>query len=72
MFSAVYHRLDDMKFLIDVGADLYIRNYEGMDFYNFLMENEKEYILTLFPVFLSERVLHLDRSCIKALSRRIN
>jgi hypothetical protein len=72
MFSAVYNRLDDMKFLIDAGADLYIRNYEIMDFYNFLMEDEKGYILTLFPDFLSEKVFRLDRSSIKALSRRIN
>ncbi len=71
MFSAVYHHLEDMKFLIDAGADLFIRNYEGMDFYDFLMKDEKEYILSLLPDFLSERKLHLDLSSIKALSRRI-
>jgi len=71
MFSAIYHRLDDMKLLIDAGADLYIRNYEGMDFYDFLLADEKENISTLFPDFLSVRQLHLDLTSMKALSRRI-
>ena len=71
MFSAIYHRLDDMKLLIDAGAVLFIRNYEGMDFYDFLLADEKEYISILFPEFLSERQLHLDLTSIKALSRRI-
>jgi ankyrin repeat protein len=72
MFSAVYHRLDDVKLLIDAGADLYIRNFEGMDFYDLLMEDEKEYILTLHPAFLSKRQLCLDADSIKALARRIH
>ena len=72
MFSSVYHRLDDIKLLIDAGADLYIRNYEGMDFYDFLLADEKEYISTLFPDFLSERQLRLDPTSVKALSRRIH
>ena len=71
MFSSVYHRLDDMKFIIDAGADLFIRNYEGMDFYDFLLADEKEYISTLFPDFLSERQLRLDTISMKALSKRI-
>jgi ankyrin repeat protein len=71
MFSAIYHRLDDIKFLISAGADLYIRNYEGMDFYDFLFEDEKEYIHTQLPEFLSKRQLLLDDCSIKALSRRI-
>ncbi len=71
MFSAIYHRLEDMKLLIDAGADLYIRNYEGMDFYDFLMQDEKEYILSLFPEFLSDRKLFLDEYSIKARSKRI-
>ena len=71
MFSAIYHRLDDMKLLIDAEADLYIRNYEGMDFYNFLLDDEKEYISSLFPDFLSERQLRLDITSMKALSKRI-
>jgi len=71
MFSAIYHRLDDMKLLIDAGADLFMRNYEGMDFYDFLMQEEKEYILSLFPEFLSNRKLLLDEYSIKARSKRI-
>jgi hypothetical protein len=72
MFSAVYHRLNDIKLLIDAGADLYIRNFEGMDFYDFLMDDEKEYILSLFPQFLLKRQLCLTDAYIKALSRRIH
>jgi ankyrin repeat protein len=72
MFSAIYHRLDDIKLLIDAGAVLYIRNFEGMDFYDFLMFDEKDYILSLFPQFLLKRQLCLTDACIKALSRRIH
>ena len=72
MFSAIYHRLDDIKLLIDAGADLFIRNYEGMDFYDFLLADEKEYIATLFPDFLSARQLCIDLTSIIALSRRIH
>ena len=71
MFSAIYHRLDDMKLLIYAETDLYIRNYEGMDFYDFLLADEKEYISSLFPDFLSERQLRLDLTSLQALSRRI-
>ena len=71
MFSSIYHSIKDIKFLIDTGADLYIRNYEGMDFYDFLFEEEKEYILTRFPEFLSKRQLLLNDASIKALSRKI-
>lgn len=72
MFSTVYHRLDDIELLIKTGTDLYIRNYEGMDFYNFLLADEKEFIITRFPAFLSERQLRLDIASIKALERRIH
>jgi hypothetical protein len=72
MFSAIYHSMDDIKLLLDTGADPYVRNYEGMDFYDFLFEDEKEYILTRFPDFLSERQLHLDHASVKALERRIH
>lgn len=71
MFSAIYHRLDDIKFLISAGADLYIRNYEGMDFYDFLFEDEKEYIQAQFPEFISKRQLCLDDRSIKARLRWI-
>lgn len=71
MFSAIYHRLDDIKFLIGSGSDLYIRNFEGMDFYDFLFEEEKEYVQAQFPEFLTKRQFYLDDRSIKARSRRI-
>ena len=72
MFASIIHSLNDIKLLLDAGADPYIRNYQGMDFFDFLLEDEKEYILTRFPDFLSERKLRLDHASIKALERRIH
>jgi ankyrin repeat protein len=72
MFSALYHSLKDINLLIDSGADKYIRNYEGMDFYDFLFDSEQEYILSRFPEFHSVRELRIDPASIKALERRIH
>lgn len=72
MFSALYHSLQDINLLIDAGADKYIRNYEGMDFYDFLFDSEQEYILSRFPEFHSVRELRIDPASIKALERRIH
>lgn len=71
MFSAIHHSLDDIKLLLDAGADPYIRNYEGMDFYDFLLEDEKEYIQSRFHEFLLERESHIDPASTKARERRI-
>ena len=72
MLASIIHSLDDIKLLIDAGADLYIRNFEGMDFYDLLLYDEKENIITQFPEFLTERELRLDQTSINALARRIH
>jgi ankyrin repeat protein len=71
ILAAIIHSSNYIKLLLDAGADPYIRNFEGMDFYDFLLEDEKEYILNRLPEFLTERQLRLDNASIKALERRI-
>jgi len=69
MFAAKYHSLDYINLLIDTGADIYVRNFEGEDFYDFLFDTEKEYILFRFPDFLYKRELYLTPALIKARSK---
>jgi len=69
MFAAKYHSLDYINLLIDTGADIYVRNFEGEDFYDFLLDTEKEYIISRFPDFLSKRELYLTPALLKARSK---
>ncbi len=71
MLAAKIHSLKDIKLLLDACADPYIRNYSGMDFYDYLFDYEQAYILELLPDFLSKQALRLDTASIKVLERRI-
>jgi ankyrin repeat protein len=68
-------RLDDLntiEILINAGADLYIRNNEGEDFYDLLITPSKEIIAAKYPEFLLLRELRIDPASIKALAKSIH
>jgi uncharacterized protein len=68
-------RLDDLntiETLITAGADLYIRNNEGEDFYDLLINASKEIIAAKYPEFMLLRELCIDPASIKALARSIH
>jgi hypothetical protein len=73
MFNAIQilDNLNTIVIHINAGADLYIRNNVGEDFFDLLITPSKAIIAGKYPVFIIERELHLDSRSIKSLSHRI-
>jgi len=71
MFASRLDNLNTIETLINVGADLYIRNNEGEDFYDLLINPSKAIISSKYPEFIIKRDLYKDTNSIKAFSRRI-
>lgn len=71
MLASRLDELNTIETIINAGADLYIRNNEGEDFYDILITPSKAIIAGKYPEFVIARELSKDSLSIQSLSRRI-
>lgn len=71
MLASRLDNLNTIEILINAGADLYICNNEGEDFYDILITPSKAIIANKHPEFILKRELRKDSISIQSFSRRI-
>ena len=71
MFAAKFDDMTMIEVLINAGADMYSKNNEGEDFYDFLLTDSKKVINTKYPEYTIQRDFHHTPASTKAYNRRI-
>jgi len=71
MYAAKFDDMKMIEVLINAGADIYCKNNEGEDFYDFLLTDSKKVINTKYTEYTMQRDFHHTPASTKAYNRRI-